>query len=361
MIPVTKSITPDLAKLEALLKRVHQTGWMTNFGPLHSELTAKLEDWLGVKNLLLVSNGTLALNIAYRTLGISRGVYTTPFSFIATTSSLEWDRIGKTFVDIHPRHLCLDATKLPTKPTAGIDGIVGVHVYGNPAMAEALEDYAATHHLPLVFDGAHAFSIRQGERSALDFGDAVTLSLHATKIFHTVEGGGVVFKRAEDFARAKRMINFGFDDAKEVVQLGTNAKLNEYQCAVGLVLFERLDEIVARRRDIEARYLRDLKGPIETQQWAEGASRNGAYFPVILPDEATLLKLSVQLESAGVQTRRYFYPSLNRLYPGAAACPVSENVAPRVLCLPIFFDLSEAEQTHVIKAFNAFFATKGAA
>jgi dTDP-4-amino-4,6-dideoxygalactose transaminase len=354
MIPVTRPVIPDQKKLTALIEKVNHSSWLTNFGPLHTELTAKLEGWLGVQNLLLVSNGTLALNIAFRTLNIRQAAFTTPFSFIATTAALEWERIRHQFIDIDPRNLCLDPRQLPARPE-GIDGIVGVHVYGNPAGAEALETYARTHGLPLVFDGAHAFGIRRGDRSALGFGDATTLSLHATKVFHTVEGGAIVFRRREDYEIAKRMINFGFDDAKDVVQLGINAKLNEYQCAVGLALFDDLEAILERRRAIEARYLRELEGLVTFPAWDDQATRNGAYFPIILRDEAELLAVTARLASAKVQTRRYFHPSLNTLYPGAAACPVSEDVSVRVLCLPIFYGLNDAEQTHVITELRRHF------
>jgi dTDP-4-amino-4,6-dideoxygalactose transaminase len=352
MIPVTKPYIPDIKKLFTYIEKANEKEWLTNFGPLHNELTSRLEDWLGVKNLLLVSNGTLALQIAFKALGLKNRILTTPFSFVATTSALVWEGLEPEFIDIDSSTLGMNPKLLPKKLSNKTTGALAVHVYGNPADTNALDSYCKSNNLKMIYDGAHAFGIKRGLNSILNAGDATTLSLHATKVFHTVEGGAIVFKNRTNFEIAKQIINFGYDDKKEIVRVGINSKLNEYQAAVGLTLLDEIESIIERRVSILNRYINELKSLVEFPAWDLEANQNGAYAPIILNSEAQLLYLQKELEICGVQTRRYFHPSLNEVSHFSkekTGCVVSEDISRRVLCLPIYTIMTRDEQDFVIK------------
>lgn len=350
MIPVTKPYRPSFKLLENYLQKVHANEWYTNFGPLHQELTEKLEDYLGIQNLLLVSNGTLALQIAYKALGISGKVLTTPFSFVASSSSLLWEGIEPIYTDIKKGNLGINPELLDKKFVPDVSAIVGVHVYGNPSDVEEIDSYANKKNLKVVYDGAHAFGIKKGGKSILSWGDATTLSFHATKVFHTVEGGAIVFKKKSDFVKAKELINFGMNDAKDIIHVGINSKLNEYQAAVGLTLLQEIDYIIESRQEAYRFYEEKLKDDFEVLDWPSDVNRNGAYFPVFFRSEEELLKAMKSLSEQGVQTRRYFHPSLNKIpvFNSKDECPVSENMAQRVLCLPMYTGISPEDQAKVV-------------
>ena len=350
MILVTKPYIPNLKKYTRYISEVNDREWLTNFGPLHQELTTRLEEYLGVENLLLVSNGTLALQVAYRALGLRGDVITTPFSFVATSSSLVWEGLTPKYIDIDPEKLSLDPSLLPARPAKTISGVQAVHVYGNPADTTSLDQYCKDHNLKMVYDGAHAFGINIKSKSVLLAGDASTLSFHATKVFHTVEGGAVIFKDKKIFQLAKQMINFGYDDSKEIKSVGLNSKLNEYQAAVGLVLLDEIDKIIEKRSDILHYYQMKLAGKVQFPIWSKDATQNGAYAPILLESEKEVLQVMQGLQKVGIQTRRYFHPSLNKAkgLGENGLCPVSESVSDRVLCLPMYTSLTKPEQIKVI-------------
>lgn len=351
MILVTKPYIPNIKKFTKYVSQANEREWLTNFGPLHEELTRRLEDYLGVKNLLLVSNGTLALQVAYRALGLKDEVLTTPFSFVATSSSLVWEGLIPKYVDIDAKNFSLNAKLLPEKPKSKIRAVQAVHVYGNPANTKSLDKYCKDHKLKMIYDGAHAFGININGKSILQSGDATTLSFHATKVFHTIEGGAVIFKDRNVFHLAKQMINFGYNDSKEIMSVGLNSKLNEYQAAVGLVLLDEIDEIIEKRTNILNYYYQSLRDYVDFPIWHKDASQNGAYAPILLKSEKELLNVMAGLSKEGVQTRRYFHPSLN-LVKGLGEngyCPVAEDVSRRILCLPMYTSLKKPEQNKVIK------------
>lgn len=340
MYPVTRPVLPDLSRYVRHLEKAHERAWLTNFGPLHEELTDRLKAHLGVENLLLVSNGTLALQVAYRALGLRSTAATTPFSFVATTSSLAWEGIDRRFVDIDRSSLNIDAARL--SDADAISGVVAVHVYGNPCDVEAIDAFASARRIPVIYDAAHAFASRLDGRSILGWGDASTLSFHATKLFHTIEGGAIVFRESSHLEAARALVNFGQRDGEIVYAAGTNAKLSEYHAAVGLVLMDRIAEIINRRQELVAAYRAHLDNWVEFQHWHARSTEAGAYMPILLQNEAQCLALQRKLSDQGIQTRRYFHPSLNRIEPGPAAdeCPVSESIADRILCLPLYYDLA---------------------
>ncbi|XKE45427.1 DegT/DnrJ/EryC1/StrS family aminotransferase [Halomonas organivorans] len=359
MIPYTRPYLPDRERLDRYLDRLYESHWLTNSGELVQELTRRLEDYLGVENLLLVANGTLALQIAYRALGVSKKpastrheAITTPFTFIATASSLKWEGIEPVFVDIDPATWCLDPARVEGAITPATKAIVPVHVFGNGCDVEAIEDIAGRHTLKVIYDGAHAFGVTRQGRSLLRHGDAAILSFHATKLFHTIEGGAIVFKCREDLERARRMINFGISGPETIEDLGINAKMNEFQAAMGLCVLEDIERIVEERRAAVERYIELLGSDVILQLRAPSCSRNGAYFPILLDSEARVLDVVEGLEGAGIKARRYFYPNLSELpfFPDGEGLDNSLDIARRILCLPLYPGITPQVQKRVTAA-----------
>jgi dTDP-4-amino-4,6-dideoxygalactose transaminase len=374
MIPVTRPYLPSREKLNKYIDGIYERQWLTNNGQLVQELTRRLEDHLGVENLLLVSNGTLALQIAYRTLGINKMVngkpaqaITTPFTFVATASSLKWDGVQPVFADIDPQTWCLSPENIEAEITPQTSAIVPVHVFGNACNVEALGDIAQKHNLKVIYDASHAFGVTYKSESLLKHGDAATLSFHATKLFHTGEGGAIVFKRKEDLERAKKMINFGITGPETIEELGINAKMNELQAAMGLCVLDEIDILKTERKRIWCAYKQELTSYLQLQQWNPQSKNNYAYAPVLLENEAQLLKVESRLKENNILPRRYFYPSLDGLadlknkdnQEGIKNPETIQNselknwyshdIASRILCLPIYSGLGVSQQELIIK------------
>ncbi|MDR5899469.1 DegT/DnrJ/EryC1/StrS family aminotransferase [Halomonas vilamensis] len=343
MIPVTKPYLPSREKLDRYIDGIYERAWLTNNGELVQELTKRLEAYLGVENLLLVANGTLALQIAYRALGISgrtepTEAITTPFTFVATASSLKWEGVEPIFTDIDPDTWCLDPALIENAITPHTRAIVPVHVFGNACEVEAIDLVAQKHNLKVIYDASHAFGVNYKGESLLKRGDAATLSFHATKLFHTGEGGAIIFKRKEDLERAKKMINFGITGPETIEELGINAKMNELQAAMGLCVLDEIEDNLQARADVWHRYEQSLPKNLQLQAKPQYLDYNYAYFPVVFESEEQTVLIAEQLKEQSVLTRRYFYPSLESVaFLGAQAeQPVSKNIASRILCLPIY-------------------------
>lgn len=338
MIVLNKPLTPNLVKLTSYLAQVNESGWYTNFGPLHEQLTKRLENYLGVQNLLLVSNGTLAIQVACKALNINSAI-TTPFSFVATTSSLLWQGIDTAFCDIDAQsyNLCPVVLDKALAQNNNYDGIIATHVYGNPCNVNGIADVANKYNKKIIYDAAHAFGVKIGTESVLNFGDASTLSFHATKVFHTVEGGAIVFKHKADFEKAKELINFGIQANGVLGPPGINAKLNEYQCAVGLTLLDEIESVLEHRATLFELYRDELKGVVTLPQWNENAKFNGAYMPIYIDSVIIQSRAIEALAAADVQCRRYFTPSLDMAYPKLKSfgCENSQKVARGIICLPL--------------------------
>jgi len=348
-ILLNKPVAPCIKTLGGYLEQVNQSGWYTNFGPLHQKLTHRLEEYLGVKNLLLVSNGTLALHVAYKALNIKRAACT-PFSFAATASSLAWEKIPFSFIDIDSGSLNLSPSLVANAlgESSNIDSVVATHVYGNSCDVEAFEKIQSETNVKMIYDASHAFGVNYCEQSVLNYGDASTLSFHATKVFHTIEGGAVVFREKEVYEKAKKLINFGLDSDGKPSEIGINAKLNEYQAAVGLTLLDSIDGILEHRSELFELYHQSLSSYVNLQVWSGNSSTNGAYFPIILENEAEKNRIKLALESRGVPSREYFTPSLNTVFSPEDSCPVSESVSSRVLCLPLHYYLTRHNVEYII-------------
>lgn len=348
MIPVTKPYLPSREKFDKYVDGIYEREWLTNNGPLVQELTKRLEEYLGVENLLLVSNGTLALQIAYRALNIPETVcgkpaeaITTPFTFVATSSSLKWEGIEPVFADIDPDTWCLDPNKIEPAITEQTKAIVPVHVFGNACDVEAIEEIGNKHNLKIIYDAAHAFGVNYKGESLLKWGDAATLSFHATKVFHTIEGGAIVFKRKEDLDKAKKLISFGITGSETIDELGINAKMNEFQAAVGLAILDDINNVIKKRKEIKEYYNDKLLDTCVLQKMHPFITSNGAYVPVILNSESELIDLLSYLKVNGVTARRYFWPSLDSLVfiNNITINKISRDISKRIMCLPIYESL----------------------
>lgn len=357
MIPVTKPYLPSREKLNEYIDGIYEREWLTNNGPLVQELTKRLEDYLGVENLLLVSNGTLALQIAYRALGIHEPVdgksaeaITTPFTFVATASSLKWEGIKPVFADIDPDTWCLAPENIEAQITPQTRAVVPVHVFGNACDVEAIDSIAKKHNLKVIYDAAHAFGVDYKGNSLLNYGDAATLSFHATKLFHTGEGGAIIFKRKEDLERAKQLISFGIVAPDSIDELGINAKMNEIQAAMGLCVLDEMEKNNNARKIVWDTYEQALSGHLTLQKRDSSVKYNNAYFPVVFKDEKETIQIFSSLRDNNIIARRYFYPSLDSVnyLDNGAYQSVSQNIASRIICLPLYSSLSSAEQNKVI-------------
>jgi dTDP-4-amino-4,6-dideoxygalactose transaminase len=352
-IKLNQPIKPNLEVLTKYLSQVNDSGWYTNFGPLHQLLTKRLEEYLGVENLLLVSNGTLALQVAYKTLNVQHAL-TTPFSFVATTSSLLWQNIQVSYSDIERSSYNLSAVEASNalKADSSIDTIVATHVYGNPCDVNAFYQLSQKNDVKVIYDAAHAFGVRVKDKSVLNYGDASTLSFHATKVFHTIEGGAVIFKKKSDYERAKRLINFGIDHNGEICEAGINAKLNEYQCAVGLTILDQIEEIINHRANLFSEYRLGLADVIETPEWHENTNFNGAYMPINLGSERLASEIELLLSESGVQCRRYFKPSLDTVFKNIKNYNVKNSnlIANGILCLPLHYYMTQKDVGFIINS-----------
>jgi len=299
-----------------------------------------------------VSNGTLALQIAQAALNIKvhkANAVTTPFSFVATASSLLWEGIEPRFSDIDEATLCLDPTTISARVDTNTRAIVPVHVYGNACDIDSIEKTAQQHDLKTIYDGSHAFGVRYKGQSVLNYGDATTLSFHATKLFHTVEGGAIVFKDHNIFDIAKEMSSFGYRSGS-IKRVGINAKMSEIHAAFGLAVLEDIDIIFEKRQDLWQHYHEGLADHVTLPQFNSNATANHAYFPIILNSETVLHRIMRACRLQEIYPRRYFHPSLNTLdyMPDKQSCPVSENISSRTICLPIYPGLNRQDQNRMI-------------
>ncbi|SEK39821.1 DegT/DnrJ/EryC1/StrS family aminotransferase [Halomonas daqiaonensis] len=355
MIPVTKPYLPSREKLDRYIDGIYERQLLTNNGPLVEELTRRLEEHLEVENLLLVSNGTLALQIAYRALGISGGeasaeAITTPFTFVATASSLKWEGVDPVFVDIDADTWCLDPELVESAISPRTRAIVPVHVFGNACDVESIDDIGRLHGLKVVYDASHAFGVDYKGESLLKHGDAATLSFHATKLFHTGEGGAIIFKRKEDLERAKKMINFGITGPESIEELGINAKMNELQAAMGLCVLDEMETNMAARHAVWETYERELAASVQLQKQSSNLTYNSAYFPAVFESESVAVQMADFLKENGILARRYFFPSLETvdILGHKDRQPVSSDIAGRILCLPIYSELTSTEQRRIV-------------
>jgi dTDP-4-amino-4,6-dideoxygalactose transaminase len=353
-ISATKPFIPPVDQYQKMVAEIMNRGWLTNQGPCVMELEEKLKKILNVDYLLLVTNGTIAIQLALKALKIQGEVITTPYSYVATTSSLLWENCIPRFCDIDSNTFNMDPAKLGGLLTKQTKAILATNVYGYPCQMEAIQDFADKHELKVIYDSAHCFGTNLNGKSILSFGDVSTISFHATKLFHTVEGGAIVCQSKEIYEQLILLRNFGHTSPTTFGSMGINAKMNEFSAAMGLVNLNYMDDIMLRRK---AQW--DLYEILLTEIGLQAASYkldfNKAYFPLVLKSEEFLLRVLAEMEKENIHLRRYFYPSLNELdfLPIYDACPISEDISRRVICLPLYHELTEADMRFIIQKLGA--------
>jgi dTDP-4-amino-4,6-dideoxygalactose transaminase len=355
MINVTKSYLPPQSEYNKIIESIWQNHHLTNRGPLAQKLEKDICEKLNLNNLLFVSNGTIAIQLAIKALNITGEVITTPFSYVATTNSLLWEGCSPVFCDISNKTFCIDADKIEALITPKTTGILATHVYGIPCDVEKIEKIAIKHNLKVIYDAAHAFGVEYKNKSIFNYGDVSTCSFHATKLFHTIEGGSVTAKNPEIFKTMTLYHSFGHVGDDYFTQ-GINGKNSEFHAAMGLCNLPMLDKLIAARKKHSDYYTSLLsKTIISRPQIPEETVYNYAYYPVVFESEGILLKAKETLFNSGINTRRYFYPSLNNLpfLTEHYSCPVSEDISKRVLCLPLYFDLEEHIIEKICKTINS--------
>lgn len=355
MIPVTKSFIPPIAEYTAIVERAFRNGWLTNRGELVLELEDKLKKYLDVGNLLITNNGTVPLQIALKLLGNKGEIITTPFSYVATTSSIVWENCTPVFVDIEPDHLTISPEKTEAAITEKTTAILATHVFGNVCDIEAIEAIARRHNLPVIYDAAHSFGTRYKGRSVYEFGTVSTGSFHATKLFHTGEGGCIVVNEPELEDKVYYSHNFGHNGPLAFHGLGINGKISELQAAMGLSVLPYIPEILEVRKTIVEYYTAHLDhNRLKFMKLREGLEWNYSYFPVIFASEESLLRVEKSLAEADIFPRRYFYPSLNTLpyLEVLQKAPIAEDISRTVMCLPLYHTLSMEEVQTVTRIIN---------
>jgi dTDP-4-amino-4,6-dideoxygalactose transaminase len=351
MINVTKPFLPPREEVKKYIDGIWDRAWLTNNGPLVNELELKLKKHLGLRHLLFLNNGTIAIQIALKALDVRDEVVTTPFSYVATTSSIVWENCKPVFADIHPETLNIDPAKVEKAITKKTTAILATHVYGNPCDIDALAAIAKKHKLKIIYDGAHAFGVKFKKRSVFECGDVTTASFHATKLYHTVEGGAVVTRSADLLKRMAFMRNFGHNGPAQFEMVGINGKNSEMHAAIGLCNLNYINEIMLSRREQSAHYDEMLfNSPVRSQLIKPLVDRknvdyNYSYYPLVFESEKVLERVISKLNGAKIFPRRYFYPSLSKLkyLARGKATPVSDDISSRVLALPLYHTLTNAE------------------
>lgn len=358
-IYVTQPFLPPLEEFIPYLEKIWSNKVLTNGGEFHQRFEKELAEYLGVNHLSLFTNGTLALVTALQALRITGEVITTPFSFVATTHSLWWNNIKPVFVDIEPNTFNLDASKIETAITPRTTAIMPVHVYGNPCDVEAIKSIADTYNLKVIYDACHSFGVTLNGESILNFGDLSVLSFHATKVFNTFEGGAIICQDDTMKKRIDFLKNFGFADETTVVAPGINAKMSEFNAALGLVQLKYVNEAIEKRKYIADYYRENLKGidGIECLDDIEGIKHSYSYFPILIDKDIfgrSRDYIYEEFKKYNIYTRRYFYPLISQ-FPSykelESATPgkliVAERISKKVLCLPIYPDLDLATTSFI--------------
>jgi dTDP-4-amino-4,6-dideoxy-D-glucose transaminase len=356
MINVTKVELPELVEYIGYLEKIWDSGWITNDGELLSLLESNLKDFLDVNNMLLVSNGTLAIQLALKSLDIKGDVITTPFTFPATTNAILWEGLNPVFADIDPETFNIDVGDVESKITKNTSAILAVHIYGNPCDVKDLQKIAQEHDLKLIYDAAHAFGVEFDHKSILEYGDISTISFHATKVFSTIEGGALVVHDDEIVEKVKLLRNHGIKSEEIVVLAGINAKMNEFQAAMGLCNLDGIVDSINRRKRIYELYKENLENTDIKFQKLTSSKYNYGYMPVCFDGKETRDNVYNKLLKSGIHCRKYFYPlvpnyeyfkrekvDLVKKYNLKCASDVSDGI----LCLPLYPELKTDIVKHI--------------
>ncbi|WP_316814808.1 DegT/DnrJ/EryC1/StrS family aminotransferase [Pedobacter nyackensis] len=342
MIPVTKPFLPREDEFKEYLDSIWERQWLTNNGPLLNDFELKLKEYLGIRHLLYVCNGTFALQLAIKALELKGEIITTPFSYVATTSSIVWEGCEPVYVDIDPETFNIDPTKIEAAITPKTSAILATHVYGNPCDIDAIQQIANRYGLKVIYDAAHCFGTMYKNKSVFEYGDISATSFHSTKLFHTIEGGAVFTRDPDLLKKMLYLRNFGHNGPEEFASLGVNGKNCEFHAAMGLCNLKHVDEILAQRKLLSEHYFTRLKNiNARFPKLNQNKDYNYAYFPVLFDTEELRIKCMEQLELAKIYCRRYFSPALSTLpYVKQVKMPVCDDVVKRISCLPLYHSLT---------------------
>lgn len=343
-IPILRPSLPPIEEYMKLVEGIWERKQLTNNGTLAKELGAKLKKFLGVKHCILVSSGTLALQLSIKALDLQGEIITSPFSFVATSSAIVWEGLDPVYVDIDPQTFNIDPSLIESTITSKTKAILVPHIYGHPCNVEKIQKIAKKYNLKVIFDAAHAFGVKYQGKSLVNFGDISTLSFHATKIFFTGEGGAIVTSNDKLAARVSKMRDFGIQDCEVVTEIGINAKMSELHAALGLCVLPNVKSNIKKRKIIAAKYDKELKTTsLKKPQIPPKTNQNYLYYPVLFPSQKTLEKTLKNLNDENIFPRRYFFPTLNKLpyLKKKQHCPVAEDIASKVLCLPFSNEIND--------------------
>lgn len=356
MITVTKTFLPPIEEYNKQVQRAWDNQWLTNRGELVLELEEELKEYLDVSNIIVTNNGTVPLQIALKLLGKGGEIITTPFSYVATTAAIVWENCKPVFVDIDPEYLTIDETKIEAAITPKTTAILATHVFGNPCNVEAIEIIAKKYNLKVIYDAAHAFGVSYNGNSVFDYGDVSTCSFHATKLFHTGEGGAMFAKDSDLHHKLFYSHNFGHKGSLEFYGLGINGKISELNAALGLSVLPYMRTILLERKKVVDYYEASLDfSKIKIIKIRENTQWNYSYYPIIFKSEDELLNVENELVKNKIIPRRYFFPSLNTIEytKGNNSMPISESIAKRILCLPLYVGLKSSDLDRIIMIINS--------
>ncbi|MCC5919845.1 MAG: DegT/DnrJ/EryC1/StrS family aminotransferase [Cyclobacteriaceae bacterium] len=354
MIPVTKSFFPPLEEYNSYLQKIWSNQWLTNNGEFYKDLVSKLTSYLGVNHIIPMTNGTLPIQIALNAFGKEGEIITTPFSYVATTASIVWEKCRPVFVDIHPEYLTIDESKIEEAITDKTTCILATHVYGNPCDVEAIQAIASKYNLKVIYDAAHCFGVMYKGQSIFNYGDVSTCSFHATKLFHTGEGGALFCQNEAIHHEMNYRHNFGHHGKLEYHGLGINAKMSELQAAMGLTVLPYMGKIISAREKICTIYNQNLDfNVVKPLKLRANTGWNFSYYPILFKDEKSLLLVENALNKENIFPRRYFFPSLSDLpYISKTRVPFAEDISKRVMCLPLYFGLQKSDIQRVCNIIN---------
>lgn len=364
-IYVTQPYLPPLEEFIPYLEQIWQNKILTNGGPFHQQLEKELCKFLGVEYISLFTNATIALVTALQTLRITGEVITTPYSFVATSHSLLWNGIKPVFVDVQPNTLNIDPAKIEAAITPQTTAIMPVHCYGHPCDVDAIQKIADNYNLKVIYDAAHAFGVRDQTGSILNYGDLSVLSFHATKVFNTFEGGAIISPDAKTKLRIDQLKNFGYVDEVTVVAPGINGKMSELNAALGLLQLKNFDEVVQKRKAVDAQYRQALANVKGIRCLGDSGEKvaNYSYFPIMIESDYSISRdeLYQKMRDADIYARRYFYPLISdfpmyRSLPTSSPSnlPIANKAANEVICLPIYPAIDSADIEKIICLIQEF-------
>jgi dTDP-4-amino-4,6-dideoxygalactose transaminase len=352
MINVTKTFFPPIEAYTKQIERIWNNQWLTNRGSLLLELEENVSSYLATKDskIIIMNNGTIPLQIALKVLAKQGEVITTPFSYVATTAAIVWENCTPVFVDIHPKYLTIDEAKIEDAITENTTCILATHVFGNPCNIEEIDRIANKYNLKVIYDAAHCFGVRYNGLSIFEYGDISTCSFHATKLFHTGEGGALFSKDPELYHKCFYSHNFGHNGPLDFYGLGINGKISELQAAMGLSVLPYMDTISISRSKVVDFYDNNLNwGILEKMIIRQNTTWNYSYYPILFSSEQELLFVQKKLNDQGIFPRRYFYPSLNTVkFSRQSNMIISEDVVKRILCLPLYDSLKINELEKIV-------------